>query len=98
VVTNDSGPLHLATALAVPSVSIFGPTDPGRTVIPGASRVVRKTFACQPCYERDCPLMHHGCMNEITVDVVFAAAVGLFNEIDEKIETDGAGAVAFGSE
>src|SRR3954462_3194073 len=48
IVTNDSGPLHLATALAVPSVSIFGPTDPDRTVIPGASRVVRKPFACQP--------------------------------------------------
>jgi hypothetical protein len=37
-------------------------------------------------------------MNEITVDDVFAAAVGLFNEIDGKIETDGAGAVAFGSD
>src|SRR5205814_6176260 len=98
VVTNDSGPLHLATALAVPSVSIFGPTDPDRTVIPGASRVVRKPFACQPCYKRDCPLMHHGCMNEITVEDVFAAAVGLFNEIDGKIESDGAGAVAFGTE
>src|SRR5216684_1282205 len=98
VVTNDSGPLHLATALAVPSVSIFGPTDPDRTVIPGASRVLRKPFACQPCYKRECPLMHHGCMNEITVDDVFAAAVGLFNEIDGKIETNGTGAVAFGSE
>jgi heptosyltransferase-2 len=100
VVTNDSGPLHLATALAIPSVSIFGPTDPGRTVIPGASRVVRRPFACQPCYKRDCPLMHHGCMNEITVDEVFFAAVSLFNEIEGKIETetDGAGAVAFGSE
>ncbi len=32
IVTNDSGPLHLATALAIPSVSIFGPTDPARTV------------------------------------------------------------------
>lgn len=86
VVTNDSGPLHLATALAVPSVSIFGPTDPARTVIPGASRVVTASFACQPCYKRDCPLMHHRCMSEIAVDDVFNAAVGLFNEIDGKIE------------
>jgi heptosyltransferase-2 len=86
VVTNDSGPLHLATALAVPSVSIFGPTDPGRTVIPGATRVLRKPFGCQPCYKRDCPLLHHRCMSEITVDDVFNAAVGLFNEIDGKIE------------
>lgn len=86
VVTNDSGPLHLATALAVPSVSIFGPTDPDRTVIPGATRVLRKPFACQPCYKRDCPLMHHRCMSEITVEDVFSAAVGLFNEIDGKVE------------
>jgi heptosyltransferase-2 len=86
VVTNDSGPLHLATALAVPSVSIFGPTDPDRTVIPGASRVLQKPFACQPCYKRDCPLMHHRCMSEISVDDVFNAAVGLFNEIDGKVE------------
>jgi heptosyltransferase-2 len=91
VVTNDSGPLHLATALAVPSVSIFGPTDPDRTVIPGASRVVRKPFACQPCYKRECPLMHHRCMSEISVEDVFNAAIGLFNEIDGKVEeaTDG---------
>lgn len=86
VVTNDSGPLHLATALAVPSVSIFGPTDPDRTVIPGASRVLQRPFACQPCYKRDCPLMHHRCMTEISVDDVFNAAVGLFSEIDGKVE------------
>jgi heptosyltransferase II len=82
VVTNDSGPLHVAAALAVPSVSIFGPTDPGRTVIPGATRVVRKPFACQPCYRRECPLGHHRCMADITVDDVYNAAVGLFAEID----------------
>jgi heptosyltransferase-2 len=86
IVTNDSGPLHLATALAVPSVSIFGPTDPARTVIPGASRVLQKPFACQPCYKRECPLMHHRCMTEISVDDVFNAAIGLFNELDGKVE------------
>jgi heptosyltransferase-2 len=89
VVTNDSGPLHLATALAVPSVAIFGPTDPGRTVIPGATRVVRRPYACQPCYKRECPLRHHRCMTDIEVDEVFGAAVGLFNEIDGKIAADG---------
>jgi heptosyltransferase II len=89
VVTNDSGPLHLAAALAVPSVSIFGPTDPGRTVIPGASRVLRKPLACQPCYERECPLGHHRCMTEISVDDVYGAAIGLFAEIDGKLESSG---------
>lgn len=84
IVTNDSGPLHLAAALAVPSVSIFGPTDPGRTVIPGASRVLRKPFACQPCYARECPLRHHRCMSEITVDDVFNAAISLYAETEAK--------------
>lgn len=87
IVTNDSGPLHLAAALAVPSVSIFGPTDPGRTVIPGASRVLRKPFACQPCYARECPLQHHRCMSEISVDEVYAAAIELFAETDAKVES-----------
>lgn len=89
IVTNDSGPLHLATALAVPSVSIFGPTDPARTVIPGASRVLRRALSCQPCYARECPLRDHRCMTEIEVGDVYSAAVGLFLEIDGKIETDG---------
>lgn len=86
VVTNDSGPLHLAAALAVPTVSIFGPTDPGRTVIPGASRVVKKPFACQPCYKRECPLGDHRCMAEISVDDVYGAAIGLYAEIEGKLE------------
>jgi heptosyltransferase-2 len=81
IVTNDSGPLHLAAALAVPSVSIFGPTDPARTVIPGATRVVRKHVSCGPCYERECPLRDHRCMTEISVDEVYSAAVGLLQEV-----------------
>jgi heptosyltransferase-2 len=85
VITNDSGPLHLATALAVPSVSIFGPTDPGRTIIPGASRVVHKLLACSPCYRRECPLRHHRCMNEIGVDDVYEAAIGLLHEMEGKV-------------
>jgi heptosyltransferase-2 len=88
IITNDSGPLHLAAALAVPSVSIFGPTDPGRTVIPGASRVVRKEIGCGPCYQKECPLSHHGCMTQISVDEVYQAAVGLFQEIDGRLESD----------
>lgn len=79
VITNDSGPLHVATALSVPSVSIFGPTAPERTVIPGATTVVRRTLDCQPCYQRECPLEHHKCMADVSVDEVVAAAVGLFD-------------------
>lgn len=78
IVTNDSGPLHIATALGVPSVSIFGPTDPARTVIATSSRVVKSSLGCQPCYQRVCPLGTHACMRDISADDVFAAATGLF--------------------
>ncbi|HEX9986288.1 MAG TPA: lipopolysaccharide heptosyltransferase II [Thermoanaerobaculia bacterium] len=91
IVTGDSGPLHLAAALAVPSVSIFGPTDPNRTVIPGASRVIRKAHDCQPCYQRECPLGHHRCMKEITPDDVHEAAVGVFQEIEPSRSAASAG-------
>ena len=48
--------------------------------IPGATRVVRQHLGCQPCYQRDCPLKHHGCMNSVSVDEVFDAATALFAE------------------
>jgi heptosyltransferase-2 len=87
VITNDSGPLHVAAALAIPSVSIFGPTDPERTVIPGASRVVRQKLDCAPCYQRECPLRHHRCMDDISVNEVFDAAMGLFATTEAVAET-----------
>lgn len=86
IITNDSGPLHVATALAIPSVSIFGPTDPERTVIPGASHVVRSTLSCQPCYQRQCPLGHHRCMTDVSVDEVFSAALGIFGVVEPAVE------------
>jgi 3-deoxy-D-manno-octulosonic-acid transferase/heptosyltransferase-1 len=71
VVTLDSGPLHIASAVQTPIISLFGPTAPWRTgpYPPGNSAVVRKTLLCSPCFKRKCG--EQTCMKEITVEEVF---------------------------
>jgi heptosyltransferase-2 len=74
MVTNDSGPMHVAAALGVPIVAIFGPTD-HTTTYPWAKRyrIVRKDVECAPCLKRQCPTDHR-CMKEITAEDVLMAA------------------------
>jgi ADP-heptose:LPS heptosyltransferase len=74
-VTNDSGPMHMAAALGLPLVSVFGPTSPVRTGPYGRpDAVVRTGIACSPCYirkRRDCP--HElRCMTELSSGAVIA--------------------------
>lgn len=74
LVTNDSGPMHLAAALDVPCVALFGPTDLHRTSPAGDGHVVLHTqLWCQPCLRRSCPLLHHRCMRGLSVETVAEA-------------------------
>ena len=76
LITNDSGPMHMAAALGVPCLAIFGSTDPRRTAPVGdAHKVVYVDRWCSPCFRRRCPLIHHGCMKDITVDQVSNTAL-----------------------
>jgi len=76
LVTNDSGPMHLAAALGVPCVALFGPTDPRRTAPAGdGHRVLHLDRWCSPCFRRRCPLLHHRCLRDIAVPQVAAAAL-----------------------
>jgi len=78
VIANDSGPMHLANALGVPVVGVFGPTDPAVTgPFAPPSRVVKKDVPCWPCYYRQCPLDHR-CLAPIAADEVAAAAEALW--------------------
>ena len=75
LLTNDTGPMHIASAFQVPLVAIFGPTD-WRTTSPfgSAHTIVRQPVDCAPCLLRECPIDHR-CMTRVTVDQVYDAAV-----------------------
>jgi heptosyltransferase-2 len=73
VVTNDSGPMHIAAALGTPTLAIFGSTDAAVTGPVGAhARVVRHAVECSPCLLRHCPI-DHPCMEGLSVDHVLEA-------------------------
>ncbi|HLQ70043.1 MAG TPA: lipopolysaccharide heptosyltransferase II [Gemmatimonadales bacterium] len=79
VVTNDSAPLHLATAVGTPVVAVFGPTVPEFGFGPlraGDVSLGIDGLQCRPCSAHGppaCPLGHHRCMRELTVEAVLAA-------------------------
>jgi heptosyltransferase-2 len=78
--TNDSGAMHVASALAVPTLAIFGATDDTTTGPTGPlARVVRQHAECSPCLLRECPIDHR-CMVRVTADHVTAAASELLKE------------------
>ncbi|MBX3303310.1 MAG: lipopolysaccharide heptosyltransferase II [Nitrospira sp.] len=75
LITNDTGPMHIAAAFGVPVVAVFGPTDSRTTAPYGQERsVVREAVDCAPCLLRDCPIDHR-CMTRISVDQVYETAV-----------------------
>jgi heptosyltransferase II len=70
---NDSGAMHVAAAVGLPVVAVFGPTDPGGTapVTPRATIVQEKPY-CSPCFLRRCPTDHR-CMKAVTPEMVATA-------------------------
>jgi heptosyltransferase-2 len=82
VVSNDSGLMHVAAAFGVPQVAIFGSSSPLHTppLNPLATVLWLKNDAayqppldCAPCFERECPLGHTRCLNDISAERVLAA-------------------------
>jgi heptosyltransferase II len=79
LVTNDSSPQHLASAMGTPTVTIFGPTVPELgfgPLAPYSVAVGHKTLDCRPCHQhglQKCPLGHLKCMKELDVTNVEAA-------------------------
>lgn len=75
LICNDSGPMHIATALGVPVVAIFGPTEPAwfGPLGPNNRVVIQPGFWCRPCFDY-CRFEEPYCMRVITVNSVYTAA------------------------
>jgi heptosyltransferase-2 len=74
LVTTDSGPRFFGIAFGRPVVTLFGPTDPRRTETHyPAETCLSLGLECQPCMSRSCPLVHHRCMRDLSVDMVYRA-------------------------
>lgn len=86
-ISNDSGPMHMATALGVPTVAIFGPTNPVWVRPWGVKhRIVRLGLPCSPCFRysprplRCVANYDYACLKDISVDFVFSACIDLVNK------------------
>ncbi len=78
-ISNDSGPMHVASALKVPQVAVFGPTNPTASFSNGAYDIlVQNQVECAPCRHRECPIDHR-CMTGLSPDAVYGAALRLMN-------------------
>jgi len=74
LVSNDSGLMHIGAALQVPQVAIFGSSDPNHTPPNSAkATVISLHLPCSPCHQRECPLGHLNCLNQISSERVFTA-------------------------
>jgi heptosyltransferase-2 len=72
VVANDSGLLHIASSLNRPVVALYGPTDPEYAPpFSNMARALSLRLDCSPCRQRECPLGHHNCLEQMEASIVW---------------------------
>jgi len=80
---NDSGLMHVAAGMGVPTVTMFGATDPNRTSPSGIkTHVLYKPATCSPCLQRECNVLGHPCMANIMPEHVYDACKAFLDNIE----------------
>ena len=80
VVTNDSGFMHVAAALKVPLVAVYGSSDPLHTPpLSDIARIERLDLDCSPCFKRECPYGHYRCLNDLGPERIIKSIDSLQN-------------------
>lgn len=83
MISNDSGLLHIASALNRPVIAIYGATDPLHAPpFSDQAKSIYLGIECAPCKQRECPLGHHRCMLDIKPDIVWASLKLILAERD----------------
>jgi len=79
--TNDTGPMHISAALGIPTVSIWGSTEPRRTGPYGQERwIIQTDMPCRACYKKKCATMPSACMADIQPSRVLGIFMAALNE------------------
>ena len=84
MISNDSGPMHIAAAVGTPVVALFSGVDIPNLWYPYGEihKVIRKDVDCSPCFKNECS--EHSCMNEISIKEVFQAVRNGVADWEEK--------------
>lgn len=84
LISNNSGPVHLAAALGTPVVDLYALTNPQHTPWQVPHRLLNADVPCKFCYKSVCPELHHACLSQVMPEDVVAAALSLLDENREK--------------
>jgi ADP-heptose:LPS heptosyltransferase len=91
LLANNTGPVHIASALGTPIVDLYALTNLQHTPWNAPHRVLFHDVPCRLCYKSICPEQHHHCLRLVTPETVIQAVLDLFAETQSSVTTQSAG-------